>query len=178
MSRSDLAAKARTLVHKLLQHPLPDMALWPFPGVLLQQGLAPGSSRPFTSLSRLEWAQQRAERASSAAFASTSGAAHTGRAPAKQTAEEQAATGRRRAESRKAAGLRSVAGIGPRNEQRLLSKGISSVDLLAEVFNDHKKRDEDKMVSFLQVRPSALSLLQPTSCSLAFRMPVESTKAC
>ena len=162
MSRGDLAAKARTLVHRLLQHPSLDMALWPFPGAQLQQGLLHSTSKPFTSLSRLEWAQQRAERASSAAFASTSGAADRRRAPAKQASEEQGAAGRRRAEGRKAAGLRSVAGIGPRNEQRLLSKGISSVDLLAEVFNNHKKRDEDKMVSFLQVQPSASPFLLPT----------------
>jgi hypothetical protein len=56
---------------------------------------------------------------------------------------------KKRTEGRK--GLQSVAGIGPRNEQRLVSKGIVSVHKLTEVFNDQKKRNEEKMMSFLQV---------------------------
>lgn len=57
--------------------------------------------------------------------------------------------GKRKGEGK--TGLRSVAGIGPRNEERLMSKGIDSVDTLWEVFTAQKKRDEDKMLSFLQV---------------------------
>ena len=137
---------------QIAAHPSPDMALSPCLGMHVHQHLAPSGARPFTTglHARQEWAQLRTERAASAAFASTSGGTDGRRRAGKQAAEEQQER-RRRAEA-KQAGLRSVAGIGPKNEQRLLSKGISSVDSLSEVFNDHKKRDEEKMLSYLQVR--------------------------
>lgn len=56
---------------------------------------------------------------------------------------------KRRSDGRR--GLQSVAGIGPRNEQRLVSKGIESVDRLKEIFYMQKKRNEEKMLTYLQV---------------------------
>ena len=130
-----------------------------------------GSARLFTTTlqARQEWAQLRAERAASAAFASTSGSTDGKRRATKQVTEEQQDT-RRRADA-KQAGLRSVAGIGPKNEQRLLSKGISSVDILAEVFNDHKKRDEQKMVSYLQVNSRELCQMDSHSSFIKYGSP-------
>jgi len=57
----------------------------------------------------------------------------------------------RRAAPRPSSDLQSVPGIGRVNEQRLLSKGLTSVELLAEVFVERKKRNEAEMIAYLQV---------------------------
>ena len=128
-----------------------EMAVWPAHRLPLQHSAPVGSLRSFSSLTSQHWAQQRIERLLSASFASGSRPTEARHSPPQQASQEQASSGRRRFEGKKASGLRSVAGIGPRNEQRLVSKGIDTVDSLADVFNEQNNRDEEKMVSFLQV---------------------------
>lgn len=48
-------------------------------------------------------------------------------------------------------GLQRIAGIGPRNEQRLVSAGIPSMQRLRAVFNEGCNGDKYRMLKFLQV---------------------------
>ncbi len=48
-------------------------------------------------------------------------------------------------------GLQPVAGIGPRNKQRLISAGILSVQRLRAVLDEDCKGDVIRMRAFLQV---------------------------
>ena len=58
----------------------------------------------------------------------------------------------RRALLRTSSDLQTVPGIGRVNEARLLSKGLTSVELLTEVFIERKKRNKAEMIAYLQVQ--------------------------
>ena len=58
----------------------------------------------------------------------------------------------RDAERHERSDLRTVPGIGKVNEQRLRRKGLTSVELLTEVFIERKKRNEADMIAYLQAR--------------------------
>ena len=125
------------------------MVLWPPPAPLLPCAALPATHVHSSSLGRPHLFQQGAPEA---AFASSVTLQCSKRSPPHRAYEEQTDSGQRRTEGKKQpSGLRSVAGIGPRNEQRLVSKGICSVNILAHVFNQQKQRDEDMMLTFLQV---------------------------
>lgn len=108
---------------------------------------------PLSSFHALSTRQQpadfRSERLAHPGLVSCSISSQSSHDCASEESSGRSSPSKRRADSRK--GLQSVAGIGPRNEQRLVSKGIESVDRLKDVFYTQKRRDEEKMLTYLQV---------------------------
>lgn len=130
------------------------MVHWQTPvGNLQHPGLSIRLLPPLTSFHALSSRQQqadfRSERLLHPGLVSCSTSSQSSLDGASVESNGSSSPSRRRADSRK--GLQSVAGIGPRNEQRLVSKGIESVDRLKDVFYNQKRRDEEKMVTYLQV---------------------------
>ena len=128
------------------------MAFWPQPTFPSTCAVLSATHMRSSNLARPRFFQQWAPEAQGAAFASSVAPSDKVMLPSQKGFEEQTVLGKRRSDGEKQpSGLRSVAGIGPRNEQLLFSKGISSVDTLAQVFNQHKQRDEQMMLMYLQV---------------------------
>ena len=161
MSKRCAARHLLSVLSRVLRKSTPDdpwhserfgMAFWPPPTSPFTCAAFPAAHVRFCSLARPRSCQQVAPEAQGAAFASSVVPATNVNLPPRKAAEEQTDCGKRRSDGKKQpSGLRSVTGIGPRNEERLVSKGISSVDTLAHVFNQQKQRDEQMMLTFLQV---------------------------
>ena len=76
----------------------------------------------------------------------------SGRSSASSRAAGLLVGSERDAERQERSDLRTVPGIGKVNEQRLRRKGLTSVELLTEVFIERKKRNEAEMIAYLQAR--------------------------
>ena len=130
------------------------MVFWQPPAANLQHSglfarVLPAANSFYALAARRQPGELRIERQLHPAFASCSSSSNFEASSGES--DGRSSPTKRRSDGRK--GLQSVAGIGPRNEQRLVSKGIESVDRLKEVFYTQKKRNEEKMLTYLQVSP-------------------------
>ena len=165
MTRGALAAALRCLLRApapappaMLPHgPLPGPTRWPpaVGGPRLPPGLFtparpafccqdPQPARGFCTA-----AAETDARVLSSGEASTSGKKDARRRPGRQKAQNEQ-------------DLRSLHGVGPKNEQKLRAKGHATVGSLVEAFHLQHARSEKSMLDYLGVWPPALAWLQPS----------------